>query len=224
MIPHLLEKGYRQPTVNSVSPHYGIPNDPVSLLKYTEANDQYRWYFVEFNVSRVQGWIRGDFIQVGNSSSSPPVTSRNSVSSPVPSDSTNSGSFSSVCSSDTSNIRSLLSEIPTGNLLANTMIASIGKGKQAVMELSSNPNCETEKKLLAKSLEYYWSSYIRLDYQKQVDMAGLQKSYCLLACSTSDGASGEKNCAIVYQQSYDSAAQEQQFNIQEMNGFFSSIR
>ena len=30
---------YRQPTVNSVSPHYGIPNDPVSLLKYTEAND-----------------------------------------------------------------------------------------------------------------------------------------------------------------------------------------
>ncbi len=53
------------PTVNSSSPSYGIPGDRVEILREVSGSDGFTWYYVEFNRSRVRGWIRGDFIQVG---------------------------------------------------------------------------------------------------------------------------------------------------------------
>ncbi|MDJ0704052.1 MAG: hypothetical protein QNJ46_12285 [Leptolyngbyaceae cyanobacterium MO_188.B28] len=51
-----------QPTTQSSAPSYGFPNDPVTLLKKAEGDDGYAWYYVKFDGSNVEGWIRGDFI------------------------------------------------------------------------------------------------------------------------------------------------------------------
>ena len=47
---------------NLVAPSYGLPNDPVTLLKKAEGDDGYAWYYVKFDGSDVEGWIREDFI------------------------------------------------------------------------------------------------------------------------------------------------------------------
>lgn len=50
-----------QPTTDSDSKGYGLVGDPVMLLRSTTASDG-TWYFVKFDKSGAEGWIRGDFI------------------------------------------------------------------------------------------------------------------------------------------------------------------
>lgn len=51
-----------QPTTKSSAPSYGLPDDPVTLLKKAQGDDGYTWYYVKFDGSNTEGWIRGDFI------------------------------------------------------------------------------------------------------------------------------------------------------------------
>ncbi|WP_017297861.1 SH3 domain-containing protein [Nodosilinea nodulosa] len=50
-----------QPTTSSSAKGYGLVGDPVMLLRSAEASDG-TWYYVKFEQSGAEGWIRGDFI------------------------------------------------------------------------------------------------------------------------------------------------------------------
>ncbi len=55
-----------RPTVNSSSPHYGLPGDRVKVLQCVKDQDtrgsDLNWCKVQFVQSRAVGWIRSDFI------------------------------------------------------------------------------------------------------------------------------------------------------------------
>lgn len=51
-----------QPTAQSTSKGYGLAGDGVKLLRAAEGGDQLTWYYVKFNQSGAEGWVRGDFI------------------------------------------------------------------------------------------------------------------------------------------------------------------
>ena len=51
-----------QPTTKSNAPSYGLPDDRVTLLKKAQGDDEYSWYYVQFEGSNIEGWIREDFI------------------------------------------------------------------------------------------------------------------------------------------------------------------
>jgi len=53
-----------QPTTNSQAKGYGLVGDPVQLLRTTQGGDGYDWYYVKFEQSGAEGWIRGDFINI----------------------------------------------------------------------------------------------------------------------------------------------------------------
>jgi hypothetical protein len=53
-----------QPTTSSQAKGYGLVGDPIQLLRTTQANDGYDWYYVKFEQSGAEGWIRGDFINI----------------------------------------------------------------------------------------------------------------------------------------------------------------
>lgn len=52
-----------QPSRESKSRGYGLVNDNIEVLKVTQGGDGHTWYYVRFNSSRAEGWIRGDFIE-----------------------------------------------------------------------------------------------------------------------------------------------------------------
>ena len=60
---------YEKPSTQSSSPYYGIPGDKVLSLAQSKGDDGYTWYFVLFPTSKVQGWVRHDFVQSSNSPS-----------------------------------------------------------------------------------------------------------------------------------------------------------
>lgn len=55
-----------QPTVNSDSPHYGMPGDKVKVIQCVKDQDttgsDLNWCRVEFVSSKATGWVRSDFI------------------------------------------------------------------------------------------------------------------------------------------------------------------
>lgn len=51
-----------QPTTNSSAKGYGLVGDPVQLLRQTQGGEGYTWYYVKFEQSGAEGWIRADFI------------------------------------------------------------------------------------------------------------------------------------------------------------------
>jgi hypothetical protein len=51
-----------QPTAQSEAKGYGLVGDPVQLLRTTQGSDGYEWYYVKFEQSGAEGWVRGDFI------------------------------------------------------------------------------------------------------------------------------------------------------------------
>jgi len=51
------------PSTDSKAKGYGLVGDPVQLLRSTKASDG-TWYYVKFEQSGAEGWIRGDFINV----------------------------------------------------------------------------------------------------------------------------------------------------------------
>ncbi len=55
-----------QPTINSSSPHYGVPGDRVEILQCVQDRDRpnsdLNWCKVRFVQSDATGWVRSDFI------------------------------------------------------------------------------------------------------------------------------------------------------------------
>jgi hypothetical protein len=50
-----------QPSTDSTAKGYGLVGDPVMLLRSTQGSDG-TWYYVKFEQSGAEGWIRSDFI------------------------------------------------------------------------------------------------------------------------------------------------------------------
>jgi uncharacterized protein YgiM (DUF1202 family) len=44
--------------------HYGVSGDWVTVLDVIECDDGYIWFYVKFDASNAEGWIRGDFLQL----------------------------------------------------------------------------------------------------------------------------------------------------------------
>lgn len=53
-----------QPTTESTAKHYGYAGDSVEVLDSTEGDDGYIWFYVRFNGSGSEGWVRGDFVRL----------------------------------------------------------------------------------------------------------------------------------------------------------------
>ncbi|NJL45995.1 MAG: SH3 domain-containing protein [Leptolyngbyaceae cyanobacterium SM2_3_12] len=51
-----------QPSTDSRSKGYGLVGDPVQLLRSAQDSDGREWYYVKFEQSGAEGWVRGDFI------------------------------------------------------------------------------------------------------------------------------------------------------------------
>jgi hypothetical protein len=54
-----------QPSTDATAEGYGLVGDRVELQKVTTGSDGLTWYYVKFFTSGAEGWIRGDFIQIG---------------------------------------------------------------------------------------------------------------------------------------------------------------
>lgn len=54
------------PGTNYYNRHYGIYGDKVDIIAFARSNDGFVWYQVKFQVSGAEGWVRSDFIQLGN--------------------------------------------------------------------------------------------------------------------------------------------------------------
>lgn len=57
-----------QPTTQSSDKGYGLVGDAVTLLRSAQGEGDYTWYYVTFETSAAEGWIRGDFIEVNGAS------------------------------------------------------------------------------------------------------------------------------------------------------------
>ncbi|MGD1942301.1 MAG: SH3 domain-containing protein [Leptolyngbyaceae cyanobacterium] len=51
-----------QPTTQAKSKGYGLVGDPIQLLKAAEGEQGLTWYYVKFDGSGAEGWVRGDFV------------------------------------------------------------------------------------------------------------------------------------------------------------------
>ncbi|MDA0265807.1 MAG: SH3 domain-containing protein [Cyanobacteria bacterium] len=51
-----------EPSTDAASKGYGLVGDPVRLLKTAADGGDVPWYYVKFDGSGAEGWIRGDFI------------------------------------------------------------------------------------------------------------------------------------------------------------------
>lgn len=65
-----------QPSTESDILGYGLVGDPITLLRSLEAEDGYGWYYLRFDESGAEGWVRGDFIDL---QSVKPPTAQNSA-------------------------------------------------------------------------------------------------------------------------------------------------
>lgn len=54
------------PGMNYSNRHYGVAGDKVDIIASANSNDGLVWYQVKFQVSGAEGWVRNDFIQLGN--------------------------------------------------------------------------------------------------------------------------------------------------------------
>ncbi|MGF1461486.1 MAG: SH3 domain-containing protein [Leptolyngbyaceae cyanobacterium] len=68
-----------QPTTESTSKGYGLVGDPVKLQRAAEGNGGLTWYYVKFDESGAEGWIRGDFIDTSGTATKPASGSQVSV-------------------------------------------------------------------------------------------------------------------------------------------------
>lgn len=64
-----------QPTTGATAKGYGLVGDPVQLLRSAQGSDG-TWYYVKFEQSRAEGWIRGDFINVEGQATPLPTSAR----------------------------------------------------------------------------------------------------------------------------------------------------
>lgn len=53
-----------QPETSSKIEHYGVSGDRVEVLEVTKGDDRYFWFYVRFNRSGAEGWIRSDLVDL----------------------------------------------------------------------------------------------------------------------------------------------------------------
>jgi hypothetical protein len=58
------------PSTTASVQHFGLVGDAVNVLQERRGPDGYTWFLVQFPNSRVTGWVRGDFVQLSDSSGS----------------------------------------------------------------------------------------------------------------------------------------------------------
>ncbi len=63
-----------QPSTSSESKGYGLVGDPVKLMKAAAGKDGITWYYVKFDTSGAEGWIRGDFINTNGTATTATAT------------------------------------------------------------------------------------------------------------------------------------------------------
>ncbi|MGD1862603.1 MAG: SH3 domain-containing protein [Leptolyngbyaceae cyanobacterium] len=68
-----------QPTTQSTAKGYGLVGDAIELLRAAEGEDNLTWYYVKFDQSGAEGWIRGDFISTSGSTANRPAGSSASI-------------------------------------------------------------------------------------------------------------------------------------------------
>lgn len=59
-----------RPTTASTAQGYGLVGDSVELLRATKGEGDFTWYYVKFDESGAEGWIRGDFINTNATTAS----------------------------------------------------------------------------------------------------------------------------------------------------------
>ncbi|MBE9180103.1 DUF2927 domain-containing protein [Oculatella sp. LEGE 06141] len=59
------------PSTQAIAHSYGVVGDHVTILNQTVGDDGSQWYQVQFDASRMQGWVHSAFVQVAPSSVSP---------------------------------------------------------------------------------------------------------------------------------------------------------
>jgi hypothetical protein len=64
-----------EPSASSTAQGYGLVGDSVQLLKAAPGGNDITWYYVKFDESGAEGWIRGDFINTGG----PVATTTNTI-------------------------------------------------------------------------------------------------------------------------------------------------
>ena len=55
-----------QPSTRSKAPHFGYQGDAVTLLKKATGEGDLTWYYLRFDQSQAEGWIREDFIAISS--------------------------------------------------------------------------------------------------------------------------------------------------------------
>lgn len=55
-----------RPSAEAFSPGYGLSGDRVEIQGEAPGDDGYIWYFVQFQASRAQGWVRGDLVRLSD--------------------------------------------------------------------------------------------------------------------------------------------------------------
>ncbi|MBE7382085.1 MAG: SH3 domain-containing protein [Leptolyngbya sp. SIO1E4] len=61
-----------QPTTQSSEKGFGLVGNSVQLLRSAEGEGGYIWYYVQFENSEAEGWIRGDFIDTEGATAATP--------------------------------------------------------------------------------------------------------------------------------------------------------
>ena len=64
-----------QPSTTASAKGYGLVGDPVQLLRSAQGGDG-TWYYVKFEQSGAEGWIRGDFINIAGRATPLPAAAR----------------------------------------------------------------------------------------------------------------------------------------------------
>ncbi|TVQ13183.1 MAG: SH3 domain-containing protein [Leptolyngbya sp. DLM2.Bin27] len=60
-----------QPTTQSAAQGYGNGGDQITLLHLAEGEGGFSWYYVKFDQSGAEGWVRGDFVDASSQAVAP---------------------------------------------------------------------------------------------------------------------------------------------------------
>ena len=63
-----------QPTTQSSEQGYGLVGDPVKILKSADGEGELTWYYIQFESSGAEGWVRGDFIDTAGTTTAGTTT------------------------------------------------------------------------------------------------------------------------------------------------------
>jgi hypothetical protein len=68
-----------KPSTDASAAHYGVDGDRVQVLNESPGDDGYTWYYIKFEESKAEGWVRGDLVNLAT-----PSTANNSTTTNIP--------------------------------------------------------------------------------------------------------------------------------------------